>query len=91
MSWKGLVKVTFPSHLQTLMALFPKSKVLKGQVSRSGRTEGPDQAWYPEGRVLKIFLLLYFRLNSVQDGYSIESQVGQLGGRKAEWLKYYNV
>ena len=35
MSWKGLVKVTFPSHLQTLMALFPKSKVLKGQVSRS--------------------------------------------------------
>ena len=35
MSWKGIVKVTFPSHLQTLMALFPKSKVLKGQVSRS--------------------------------------------------------
>ena len=38
MSWKGLVKVTFPSHLQTLMALFPKSKVLKGQVSRSDNT-----------------------------------------------------
>ena len=38
MSWKGIVKVTFPSHLQTLMALFPKSKVLKGLVSRS---EGP--------------------------------------------------
>ena len=35
MSWKGLVNVTFPSHLQTLMALFPKSKVLKGQVSCS--------------------------------------------------------
>ena len=35
MSWKGIVKVTFPSHLQTLMALFPKSKVLKGLVSRS--------------------------------------------------------
>ena len=35
MSWKGLVNVTFPSHLQTLMALFPKSKVLKGQVLRS--------------------------------------------------------
>ena len=29
------VKVIFPSHLQTLMALFPKSKVLKGQVLRS--------------------------------------------------------
>ena len=28
-------KVTFTSHLQTLMALFPKSKVLKGLVSRS--------------------------------------------------------
>ena len=43
MFWKGLVKVTFPSHLQTLMALFPKSKVLKGQVSRSGhRTNMPD-------------------------------------------------
>ena len=35
MSWKGIVNVTFPSHLQTLMALFPKSKVLKGLVSRS--------------------------------------------------------
>ena len=35
MSWKGIVKVTFPSQLQTLMALFPKSKVLKGLVSRS--------------------------------------------------------
>ena len=35
MSWKGIVKVTFPSHLQTLKALFPKSKVLKGLVSRS--------------------------------------------------------
>ena len=27
--------MTFTSHLQTLMALFPKSKVLKGQVSCS--------------------------------------------------------
>ena len=35
MSWKGIVNVTFPSHLQTLMALFPKSKDLKGLVSRS--------------------------------------------------------
>ena len=35
MSWKGIVNVTFPSHLQTLMALFPKSKVLKGLVSGS--------------------------------------------------------
>ena len=35
MSWKGIVNVTFPSHLQTLMALFPKSKVIKGLVSRS--------------------------------------------------------
>ena len=30
-----IVNVTFPSHLQTLMALFPKSKVLKGLVSRN--------------------------------------------------------
>ena len=35
--FSGLVKVTFPSHLQTLMALFPKSNVLKGRVSRSVR------------------------------------------------------
>ena len=35
MSWKGIVKVTFPSHLQTLLALIPKSKVLKGLVLHS--------------------------------------------------------
>ena len=37
MSWKGIVKVTFPSHLQTLMAPFLKSKVLKGHISRSDK------------------------------------------------------
>ena len=46
MSWKGLVKVTFPSYLQTLKALFPKSKVLKGQVSRSDGCPAPVPEMY---------------------------------------------
>ena len=47
MSWKGIVKVTFPSHLKTLMALFPKSKVLKGPVSRSDKFSLTERV--PEG------------------------------------------
>ena len=47
MSWKGIVNVTFPSHLQTLMALFPKSKVLKGQVSHSDKFSLTERV--PEG------------------------------------------
>ena len=46
MSWKGIVNVAFPSHLQTLMALFPKSKVLKGLVSRSVNVQARYRSWF---------------------------------------------
>ena len=48
MSWKVIVKVTFPSHLQTLKALFPKSKVLKGLVSRLGAWGGVEDSFVAE-------------------------------------------
>ena len=51
--------MTFKSHLQTLMALFPKSKVLKGLVSRSG---GPPYTYKSHIRICSPLAKSMFKL-----------------------------
>ena len=73
MSWKGIVKVTFPSHLQTLMALFPKSKVLKGLVLRSDSSSGSGS------RVLgPIYFYKFFGHKRSGEGNTIGELIGDL-------------
>ena len=68
MSWKGILKVMYHKHYKTLMALFPKSKVLKRLVS-----SGWQPKWPQPPHKKKLTFLLGFRLFTKITGKTLEN------------------